>query len=224
MAVCTITGIVQDSEENLIEGAKVRWTHDGYMHGNVWVVGQSIEVLTNASGVWTVDIKETETVDKCPYTVEIEQDIVYTWTDIQVPNIGAANFGDIAPEPVANLESDPTDATGPIRKDFGFTTAEDFLRTVTFTDSGGTPIDISSLSAAEMEFSCEESFKTIRNTLTLGSGVTMPGGGTDGQLRWELDDTDTDGLKAGLWYRLTLTGYPNAGPKTVLYGHAYLIS
>lgn len=100
ISTCTVTGYEKDVQGNAVEGAEIiAYIPAPFFHGNNRIESFKATTTTNSDGEWTLDLIETETIEKS-MIISIKSGngdggMTLNEYSVVVPNIAATDFSDI---------------------------------------------------------------------------------------------------------------------------------
>ncbi len=224
-ADCLVFGWIFDQKNLPIGNVEVRVTTPGLYHGSHAVLGTGRTTKTDVNGRWELLLMETATLFIHPYLFrfkaesDLEGDgasVDSTFSDIQVPNTEKVNFKDIRPLTSTDNSTGftPTDAEKIAAvKNLVLEQGGNFELTITVKDTGGSPVNLTSVTEVVMDFrKIKEAQTTILSISLSGAEISIPTP-ANGEIIISVDDSVTDDLKEGGFYDMELTDFPSAGKK-----------
>lgn len=100
MAICTVSGVIQDGSEDPVEGVTVEArVVSPFFTTTIQIIPKSVTTTTNSSGAWSLELSRggqfTVSIMYPPNAVDSARRYTYT---ITVPNSATANFSTLATE------------------------------------------------------------------------------------------------------------------------------
>jgi hypothetical protein len=220
---CLVYGWIHDLTGSPLSGIQIRASAGGFWHGDHAILPTANTVLTDDNGYWELLLTETGTIKIHPYTFTIREDPTggaqaaeYIFQNVQVPNSASENFSNMAPfDSIFNPYGDPTEAQryaatySPIVIEQG----SNFELTITVKDSGGSPVNLTSVTEVEMHFRPSKLAQSSILEISLTGGEISIPTPANGEILISVDDSVTSTIRQGGDYDLELTDFPAAGKK-----------